>query len=112
MNSPREPQAPPAQTWGIIELFGHTTIAGAVSEMTFGGGTFTRVDVPEVDGAHPAFTKLVGPAAIYGMTFVDEATAREAAASLRTPAVTVYIGRPPRGNPPLLDDDREDDRWP
>ena len=38
----------------------------------------------------PAVTKLYGNGAIYGMTFVDEATARLTAAALRVQPVNVW----------------------
>lgn len=66
--------------WAIVELFGHQRIAGRISEHSMGGCSFVRVDVPpfpqgEGKPALPALTKLFGNGAIYGITFVDEATA-------------------------------------
>lgn len=57
----------------VLELFGHQRIAGHVSEHTFGGATFVRVDVPEV-GSTPAFTKMFHPNAVYAFNPVDEET--------------------------------------
>lgn len=35
------------EQWAIVDLFGHTRIAGKVSEQVIGGCSFVRVDVPE-----------------------------------------------------------------
>jgi hypothetical protein len=35
--------------WCIVELFGHTKIAGKVSEAQIGGQSFIRVDVPQIE---------------------------------------------------------------
>ncbi len=98
------PPAPQRQ-WAIVELFGHQRIAGAISEASFGGDTFTRVDVPEVswpeevwvDGRRevqtrtiPAHTKLLGGKAIYGIEIVDEATALATAQAIRRAPLHVY----------------------
>lgn len=76
------------ELWAVIELFGHQRIAGRVSEHNL-GGTFVRVDVPAVDG-RPAFTKLFGQNAIYGITFVDRDVALAAAERLAIRPVTPY----------------------
>jgi hypothetical protein len=66
------------EQWALVELFGHQRIAGRVSELAIGGCAFVRVDVPELPAtdekpAVQAVTKLYSQAAIYGMTFLDEA---------------------------------------
>lgn len=80
--------------WAIVELFGHQRIAGKVTEETFAGGTFLRVDVPEVTGPHSTskpFTRFYGPSAIYSLTPTSEEVARLAALQLQADPVTVYI---------------------
>ena len=68
--------------WAIVEVFGHQSYAGLVSEQTIGGCSFVRVDVPDIGDAK-GFTKLFGQSAIYGITIVDEVTARLKAEALR-----------------------------
>lgn len=91
------PQAPP-QMWAIVELMGHQRIAGAISQDTTMGGPLLRVDVPAVtyldhvyrNGAYvdvprtiPAHSRSIGTPAIYTVHWVDEATARLAAVSIK-----------------------------
>lgn len=91
-----ETQGEKLGAWAIVELFGHTRIAGFVSEFQVGGAAFVRVDVPEVagderDAATAPFTKLFGPSAIYSIAFVDEETARRAVGVIRSKPITIYI---------------------
>jgi hypothetical protein len=72
------------ENWAIVELFGHTKVAGKVSEQSIGGCSFVRVDIPDTP-AGPACTRLYGNGAIYGIIITDEKTAR-AAAGYFTPA--------------------------
>lgn len=86
--------------WAIVELFGHTRIAGYVSEFVVGGASFVRVDVPAFKSAQDdeetrAFTKLFGPGAIYSITFVDEATARRAVGVIRPKPISIFIPSAP-----------------
>ena len=77
------------EQWAIVELFGHTKVAGLISECTMGGCSFVRVDVPPVEGAQ-GFTRLLGNGAIYAINFVDEAIARHVAKHIMAKPVQVY----------------------
>jgi hypothetical protein len=88
--------------WCIVELFGHVTLSGRVTEQTIGGCAFIRLDVPEVDG-QAAFTKLLGQGAIYSITPVSEEVAQHAIKQIRARPISVYyIPAPSTG--PVLDD--------
>lgn len=69
----------------LVELFGHQRIAGKVSEQVIAGTGFIRVDVPATKKA--AYTRFFNPAAIYGITPVDEATALALAGSIYCPDI-------------------------
>ena len=75
--------------WALVELFGHQRIAGFVSEYQFGGETFVRVDVPQVDST-PTFTKLYGKGAIYAISPLVEPLARRLAESLSAAPLRAY----------------------
>lgn len=77
--------------WAIVELFGHSKIAGRCTEENIAGTNLLRVDVPDTV-AQPAFTKYYGAAAIYAITPVDETTARLAAESIPQAPVGVWQG--------------------
>lgn len=85
--------------WCIVEIMGHQTFAGYVSEKAIAGAGMLQIDVPEVDERHPAFTKIFSPSAIYGLTPTTEAHAREAAAQIRVRPVTLYILPEPKRLP-------------
>ena len=71
------------ESWGIVEVMGHSRFAGYISEQALGGASFVRVDVPETDDSQ-AFTKLLGAGSIYAITPTTEDTARRAARSFRS----------------------------
>jgi hypothetical protein len=82
------------EQWCLIEIFGHNRIAGLVTEASLGGGSFIRVDVPEValpSGARiPTFTKFLGPSSIFSITAVSEETARKLAAGMQVQPISTW----------------------
>ena len=75
-------QPKPFATWALVEVLGHNTFAGFVTEETVAGHAFVRVDVPAVED-RPAFSKLIGPSSVYAITPIDEEAARRAAGYFR-----------------------------
>ena len=69
------------ESWGLLELMGRQRLAGKLSEQTVGGCHFIRIDVPAV-GETAAYTRYFTQGAIYGMTPMEESTARKLAAYL------------------------------
>lgn len=55
----------------IVELFGHTRMAGKVTEQTIGSASFIRIDVPDTK-TNPSFTRIVNPSAVYAINPVTE----------------------------------------
>lgn len=100
----------------VVELFGHTMVAGYISEEEHIGSSLLRVDVPGIDGVS-AFTKFYGSKAIYGITPTDEETMLAAVRQMRVKPVALYI-LPSRQLPAGSDgpdwdeyDPEEDDDW-
>lgn len=61
--------------WAVVELFGHSKIAGRCSEQNIAGSNMLRVDVPSTT-KQPAFTRFLGAAAIYAINPCDESTVK------------------------------------
>ena len=59
------------ELFAIVELFGHTKMAGKVTEQNIGVATFIRVDVPATK-TQPSFTRLLNPSAVYAINPVTE----------------------------------------
>ena len=89
-------------TFAVVEVMGHNTFAGKVSEHVVGGTAFIRVDVPAISEkleksyggqycypAVPAFTKLIGASSIYAITPCTEEVALRMAARRRSVPVEV-----------------------
>lgn len=95
------------KAWCIVELFGHVTLAGYVSEHTIGGASFIRLDVPAVDG-QAEFTKLLGASAIYSITPTSEPVARSAIEHIRAKPVNVYYLPEPKAPAPSHYPDEDD----
>lgn len=60
--------------WCILELLGHRRVAGRVSEVSIGGGSFLRIDIPMKDGS--TSTQFYSPGSIYCITPTTEEIAR------------------------------------
>ena len=75
------------EAWAIVDLFGHTRVAGLVTEQTVGGCSFVRVDIPEGDSYR---TELYGQGAIYAIRFVSEQVARLAAEQITAAPVKAW----------------------
>lgn len=69
------------KSWAMVELFGHSRVAGEVSEQNIAGGAMLRIDVPETE-ANPAFTRIVHINAIYAINPITEEVARSIAGQL------------------------------
>lgn len=68
------------EAWGIVEIMGHTTLVGRISEATIAGHTLLRVDVPQsIEGESEFRTEYVGSNSIYRMRITTEEVAREIA---------------------------------
>lgn len=77
------------ETWAVVELFGHTKLAGKVSEETISAQQFVRIDIPATSKC-PAFTKYHHPTAVYGLTPVDEEYATKMAEKIQAQPINDY----------------------
>jgi hypothetical protein len=81
------------ETWAIVEVFGHTKLAGFLRTVPLGSAAMLRIDVPEVvysereyksgdvqivERKIAPFTKFYSPASIFSITPCTEETARMA----------------------------------
>lgn len=77
------------ETWGLVEVMGHSRYAGLITEQAVGGCNFVRVDVPASEGK-PGFTKLLGQSSIFAITPTTEQIARGMAMNIRNAPINVY----------------------
>lgn len=77
------------QFWAIIQIMGHQTYAGEISEYTLAGTSFLRVDVPPV-GEIPGFTEFFSTASIYKISPVDKEIAVAAAVNLQKAPISIF----------------------
>jgi hypothetical protein len=77
------------ESWAIVELFGHNRIAGKCSEQNVAGSNMLRIDVPETE-KNPAFTRLLGHAAIYAINPVTEEVATHWAKMLHCAPINAW----------------------
>lgn len=76
-------------TWAIVELFGHTQLAGKVTTETIASQEFVRIDVPKTSMC-PEFTKYHLPSAVYGLTPVNEDYAVKMAERIQAKPINDY----------------------
>ncbi len=69
------------KSWAMVELFGHTRIAGEVTEQNLAGGAMVRIDVPETETS-PGFTRIVNVNAIYAINPMTEEMVKTIAGQL------------------------------
>lgn len=67
--------------WAVVEVMGHRSYAGQVTEVARFGSTMIQVVVPETT-TREGFVKLFASSALYAITPVTEAQAREFAGSI------------------------------
>ena len=92
-------------SWAIVELMGHLTRAGRISEVTKFGAALLRLDVP-IPGEPDAFaTELFGGNAVYRIRYCTEEIARRAAGDIGDPRPTMALT--PRLPAPVDDDEDE-----
>jgi hypothetical protein len=110
------------ETWGVLELIGHLTIAGRISEEEVFGAMLCRVDVPAVNGID-AYTRYFGQSSIYSVSPTTEETATAVAMrNSPTPVATFDARRmletldnsralpaARRGDPDIEDDEEDED---
>lgn len=77
------------KTWAMVELFGHSRIAGEVIEQNLAGGAMVRIDVPETETS-PGFTRIVNVNAIYAINPMTEEMARSIAGQLNVKPIQVW----------------------
>lgn len=67
----------PFETWAVLDLMGHRRRVGRISEVEMFGAKLLRIDIP---AGGDDITEFYGPAAIYSLRPIPEATARTEAA--------------------------------
>jgi len=82
------PESKKFDSFAIVEVLGHNTFAGRVTDESIGGASFIRVDVPKIPMTkyypeQPAFTKYIGAGSIYAITPCSEDVAMRAATETR-----------------------------
>ena len=77
------------ELFAIVELFGHSRIAGNVTEQNVAGANMVRVDVPETE-KQPAFTRFFNPQAIYAINPVSEEVMQYTAAQIQAKPIEAW----------------------
>ena len=75
--------------WCVVELFGHSRIAGRCTEQNVAGTNMLRIDVPDTSN-QPGFTRFFSSGAIYAINPVSEEVARQMAENLQIQPVNIW----------------------
>jgi hypothetical protein len=75
--------------WCMVELFGHSRIAGRCTEQNVAGSSMLRIDVPATK-SQPAFTRFLSSGAIYAINPVSEEVAIQIVENLEITPVSVW----------------------
>lgn len=75
--------------WCVVELFGHTRIAGKCTEQNVAGANMLRVDVPKTS-TQAEFTRFLSSGAIYAINPVSEDVAKQVAENLQITPIQVW----------------------
>lgn len=68
------------EAWGLVEIMGHQSLAGRLSEQVIAGANLLRVDVPQnIPGEAEFRTEYLGPNSIYRLRVTTEEVARQVA---------------------------------
>jgi hypothetical protein len=104
-------QSPFPETWALVELMGHTKVAGRITEEAHFGTPLMRCDIPT--GPDSYFTQWYGGSAIFRITPIEEAAARAFTARSQPQPVQPYqlAALPFPRMEPTQDDDMDDDDW-
>lgn len=76
--------------WAIVELFGHTKLAGQVSPSEL--ADFILVEIPECEPV-PAWSKMISPKAVYAITPCTEEDAIQTANQLKAMPIDQWSSR-------------------
>ena len=79
--------------WAIVELMGHTRMAGKVTEEEHFGAKLGRIDIPKPDGG--CFTQFFSGSSLFRLTPTTEEIARRAAAGGNPEPVSAWELRLP-----------------
>jgi hypothetical protein len=79
--------------WCVVELFGHSRIAGKCTEQNVAGVNMLRVDVPGSENK-AEFTRFLSAGAIYAINPVTEEVAKAVSKNLESSPVSVWDIKP------------------
>ena len=88
--------------WALVEIFGHTKIAGRLTERKVGVNVMLQVDVPKGTESEFSHSRLFGPAAIFSINPTTEEWCRKWTAAQAEYARTPLPYIP--GEPAALED--------